>query len=411
MSCFNAVTLWRSYASSFMCFFFFQAEDGIRDVAVTGVQTCALPISSAKRRTCRPGSSPSTNGSPRPTGAWSRRSRPRSTGRPRSSAWRKTSSDGSRRPTRSSRASDGRAWGRGGTGRREGLKSLCPRGRAGSSPAAPTTSLPSRRVILNTVISSPGAIAFQIGPVVLRWYGILMATAIVAGLWLGHRQARREHLPADDIISCGQWAILAGLVGARLYEGLFNWDYYGRYPWKIIAVWEGGLAIHGGPILGPLVGAGLAHRWRLPVLRRLDVAAPPTALGQAIGRWGNFFNQQAFGRPTDLPWKLYISPPHRPPGFAQFEFFHPTFLYESLWDLLVFLVLILLLRSRLRDHPGALFFCYVGLYSVGRFAIEAIRLDSFWLGPFRVPQLASVVGVAIAVAGLAWLHRRRTAVV
>src|SRR6184192_602156 len=361
------------------------------------------------RRTCRPGSSPSTNGSPRPTGAWSRRSRPRSTGRPRSSAWRKTSSDGSRRPTRSTRASNGRAWGRGGTGRREGLKSLCPRGRAGSSPAAPTTSLPSRRVILNTVISSPGAIAFQLGPVVIRWYGILMATAIVAGLWLGHRQAKREGLPADDIISCGQWAILAGLVGARLYEVAFNWDYYGRYPWKIVAVWEGGLAIHGGLILGPLVGAWLAYRWRLPVLRGLDVAAPSIALGQAIGRWGNFFNEEAYGSPTDLPWKLYISPPHRQLGYGQYEYFHPTFLYESIWNLVVFGLLVAWLRPRLAGRPGALFFSYVGLYSIGRFAIEALRLDSFWLGPVRVPQLASVIGVLVAVAGMAWTSRRATA--
>ena len=259
-------------------------------------------------------------------------------------------------------------------------------------------------------MTSPGAIAFQLGPFVIRWYGILMATAIVVGLWLGHRQARREGLPAEDFISAAQWSILAGLVGARIYEVIFNWDYYGQYPSKIIAVWEGGLAIHGGLIAGVLAGLVLAHWWRLPILRCLDAAAPSVALGQAIGRWGNFFNEEAFGRPTDLPWKLYISPPHRPPGFAQFDFFHPTFLYESLWDLLVFLVLIRVLRSRLTARPGALFFCYVGLYSIGRFAIEAIRLDSFWLGPFRVPQLASLVGVAVAVAGLAWLHRRHTAV-
>ena len=103
------------------------------------------------------------------------------------------------------------------------------------------------------MFASPGAIAFQIGPLVVRWYGILMATAIVLGLWLGHRQARKERLPADDIISAGQWAILAGLVGARLYEVAFNWDYYGQYPSKILAVWEGGLAMHGGLIVGPLV--------------------------------------------------------------------------------------------------------------------------------------------------------------
>ena len=258
-------------------------------------------------------------------------------------------------------------------------------------------------------MSSPGAIAFQIGPLVIRWYGILMATSIIVALWLAHRQAKREGLPADDIITAGQWAILAGLLGARLYEVAFNWDYYGQYPRKIFAVWEGGLAIHGGLILGPLVGAALAWKWGLPILRGLDVTAPSFAIGQAIGRWGNFFNEEAFGRPTELPWKLYISPPHRPPGYAQFDHFHPTFLYESVWDLAMFAALIVWLRPRLREQPGALFFAYLGLYSIGRFAIEAIRLDSFWLGPFRVAQLASLLGVLVAIAGLVWTRRRAAA--
>jgi phosphatidylglycerol:prolipoprotein diacylglycerol transferase len=253
--------------------------------------------------------------------------------------------------------------------------------------------------------ASPGSIAFYLGPFPIRWYGILMATAIVVGLWLAHRQARREGLPADDIISAAQWAVLAGLVGARLYEVAFNWDYYGQYPWKIPAVWEGGLAIHGSLIVGPLVGAWLAHRWRLPVLRSLDVAGPSIALGQAIGRWGNYFNEEAFGRPTDLPWRLYISKPHRPSGYVDFEYFHPTFLYESLWDLAVFGALIWM-RPRLHERPGTLFFAYIGLYSIGRFAIEGLRLDSFWLGGLRVAQLASMAGVAIALIGLVWTHRR-----
>jgi phosphatidylglycerol:prolipoprotein diacylglycerol transferase len=255
------------------------------------------------------------------------------------------------------------------------------------------------------VFSSPGAIAFQIGPLVIRWYGILMATSIVVGLVLGHRQARREGLPADDFISVGQWAILAGLVGARVYEVVFNWDYYGQYPWKIVAVWEGGLAIHGGLIAGFLVGVALAIRWRVPVRHGLDIAAPSVVLGQAIGRWGNFFNEEAFGRPTDLPWKLYISPPHRPPEHATASYFHPAFLYESAWDLAVFLLLVGWLRPRCRERPGALFFSYIGLYSLGRFAIEGIRLDSFWVAGFRVAQLASVAGMLVAVAGLLWTAR------
>jgi phosphatidylglycerol:prolipoprotein diacylglycerol transferase len=254
---------------------------------------------------------------------------------------------------------------------------------------------------------SPGAVAIHLGPLSIRWYGILMACAIGLGFWLAHREARAEKLPADDLLRVAQWAVIAGLVGARLYEVIFNWGYYGSHPSKIIAVWEGGLAIHGGLIAGPLVGIYLARRWHVPILRGLDVAAPSIVIGQAIGRWGNFFNEEAFGRPTDVPWKLYISPPHRPPAFAGDDFFHPTFLYESLWDLGVFLVLVLALRPLLRDRPGALFFCYVGLYSVGRFAIESLRLDSFWLDGFRVPQLASIAGLVVAAAGLAVVLRRR----
>jgi phosphatidylglycerol---prolipoprotein diacylglyceryl transferase len=254
------------------------------------------------------------------------------------------------------------------------------------------------------VFASPGAIAFEIGPLQIRWYGILMATAILVGFWLANRRAVQEGLPADQILRAAQWAVVAGLVGARLYEVAFNWDYYGRFPEKIVAVWEGGLAMHGGLIAGPLVGAWLARRWRVPVRRALDVIAPSMVLGQAIGRWGNFFNEEAFGAPTDLPWKLYISPPHRPPEFRSVDFFHPTFLYESLWNLLVFAILVLGVRRWLGRRPGAVFFAYIGLYSLGRFFIEALRMDSFWVGPFRVAQVAGVAGVLVAAAGLWWVR-------
>ncbi len=257
------------------------------------------------------------------------------------------------------------------------------------------------------MFASPGAIALEIGPITIRWYGILMATAILVGFWLAHRRALEEGLPADELVRVAQWSVVAGLCGARLYEVAFNWDYYGRFPWKIIAVWEGGLAMHGGLIAGPLVGLLLARRWGVPIRRGLDVVAPSMVLGQAIGRWGNFFNEEAFGRPTDLPWKLYISPLHRPPEFRDAQFFHPTFLYESLWDALVFALLVWWVRPRVGRHPGAVFFSYVGLYSVGRFFIEALRLDSFWVAGFRVAQLASIVGVIVAVVGLAWVRRSR----
>jgi phosphatidylglycerol---prolipoprotein diacylglyceryl transferase len=137
-----------------------------------------------------------------------------------------------------------------------------------------------------------------------------------------------------------------------------------------------------------VVGITLAWRWRLPILlQSLDVAAPSLVLGQAIGRWGNFFNEEAFGYPTAFPWRLYVSPGHRPPGYEAFQYFHPTFLYESLWDLGVFLALVLWLRPRMRERPGTLFFSYLGLYSVGRGLIEPLRLDSFWLGDSGSPSL------------------------
>src|SRR5207253_2917633 len=190
---------------------------------------------------------------------------------------------------------------------------------------------------------------------------------------------------ADKLLNAGQWAIIAGLVGARIYEVIFNWDYYGQHPWKIPAVWEGGLAIHGGLIAGILTGLWVARREGLPIRRSLDIVAPSIAIGQAIGRWGNFFNEEAFGTPTDLPWRLYISPQNRPLQYAGNEYFHPTFLYESLWDALGFVALIAA-RRRLADRPSAVFYLYIGLYSVGRFLIESIRVDSFWVGSFRVPS-------------------------
>lgn len=252
---------------------------------------------------------------------------------------------------------------------------------------------------------SPGAIAFHIGPLTIRWYGVLMATAILVGFWLADREAKREGVPADKLLNAGQWAIIAGLVGARIYEVIFNWDYYGQHLWKIPAVWEGGLAIHGGLIAGTLIGLWVARREGLPIRRSLDVVAPSIAIGQAIGRWGNFFNEEAFGVPTDLPWKLYISPRNRPLQYAGSDYFHPTFLYESLWDVLVF-VLLISVRRRLAGRPGVVFYLYIGLYSVGRFLIEAIRVDSFWVGSFRVPQLASLCGIALALIGLFFSRSR-----
>ena len=253
---------------------------------------------------------------------------------------------------------------------------------------------------------SPGPIALHVGPLTFRWYGMLMAGAMGIGLWLAHRDARRRGEDPDRMLKAAELALLGGLIGARLYYVLFNLDYYAAFPGKIIAVWEGGLAIHGGVIGGVLLGGGYAWWKRLPVSTCLDIAAPSLAIGQAIGRWGNFFNEEAFGTPTALPWKLFISPSNRPAEYAQAEFFHPTFLYESLWDAIVFVLLTWAFRDRLARAPGALFLTYLGLYSVGRFMTEGLRTDALMLGPLRVAQLVSVLGFATALIGVPFLLKR-----
>jgi phosphatidylglycerol:prolipoprotein diacylglycerol transferase len=260
------------------------------------------------------------------------------------------------------------------------------------------------------MFTSPGPIALQIGPLSIRWYGLLIATAVLLGTSLAHREAIRRGEDPDQLLNVIVLGVMSALVGARLYYVLFNWGYYGPRLSKIFAVWEGGLAIHGGLLGGALATAIYTVRKKLPMLTYLDIMAPPLVLGQAIGRWGNFFNQEAFGTPTNLPWKLYIEPYHRPPHLAAFEFFHPTFLYESLWNLGVFLVLYFLLRRRLQQSSGALSLCYLGLYSLGRFFVEGLRIDSLMLGPLRAAQVVSLALIAASLFGLAWLlllRRRR----
>lgn len=257
------------------------------------------------------------------------------------------------------------------------------------------------------MFASPGPIALQIGPLAIRWYGLLIATAVLLGTSLAHREAIRRGEDPDQLLNVIVLGVMSALVGARLYYVLFNWGYYGPRPSKILAVWEGGLAIHGGILGGIFATALYTLRKKLPMLIYMDIMAPCLVLGQAIGRWGNFFNQEAFGIPTNLPWKLYIEPYHRPAHLAAYEFFHPTFLYESLWNLVVFLVLYVLLRRRLAQTPGALTLCYLGLYSLGRFFVEGLRIDSLMLGPLRAAQVVSLSLMAASIVGLIGLRLLR----
>lgn len=256
--------------------------------------------------------------------------------------------------------------------------------------------------------ASPGRVLVQLGPITIRWYGALIAMAVVLGITLSRRLAQKRHLNPDLISDLAFWLVLVAIPCARLYYVLFEWDYYSQHLNEILAIWRGGIAIHGAVLGGILTAVIFARLNKVSFWQLADVVMPSVILGQAIGRWGNFFNSEAFGRPTDLPWKLYIPPVQRPAGYESFSYFHPTFLYESLWNIGIFSLLIYLffwgLRHPSRLKPGTLFFVYWIGYSVGRFWIEGLRMDSLMLGPLRIAQVVSLVGIALGGAGLLWLY-------
>jgi prolipoprotein diacylglyceryl transferase len=224
-------------------------------------------------------------------------------------------------------------------------------------------------------IPSPSDNAFNIGGLELRAYGLAIALGVIAAVWIArHRWAARGGDP-DDISRIALWAVLAGLIGARLYHVLTDLHRFEGRWLHVFAVWEGGLGIPGGLIAGVGTGAFIAHRRGLPVAQLLDVVAPALPVAQAIGRLGNWFNQELFGRPTDLPWGLEIDPAHRPAGYLDVATFHPTFLYEALWNLALAGGLVLWERHHPNSRPGRLFALYVAGYALGRAWVEALRID------------------------------------
>lgn len=262
--------------------------------------------------------------------------------------------------------------------------------------------------LLGFQFMSPGPILFEIGPISIRWYGFLIATAVLLGVTLSQYLAQRRGIDPELVGDFAIWGVLAAIPCARLYYVLFRWDVYSQNPEQIFAIWRGGIAIHGAVIGGLIAGWLFSQANKISFWKLWDIIAPSLILGQAIGRWGNFFNSEAFGRPTDLPWKLYIPPQMRPPQYAQVEYFHPTFLYESLWNLLVFGLLLWLFfraeRGRFRLKPGTLILTYFAAYSCGRLWIEGLRTDSLMLGPLRIAQVVSLAGILLGLAGLAWLY-------
>ena len=268
------------------------------------------------------------------------------------------------------------------------------------------------------IFTSPGPLVFQLGPVSLRWYGLLIAIAVLLGLSLATRLGRARGIEPSLIADLLPLLVLGAVLGARLYYVLLEWRQYGGNWLDALAIWRGGIAIHGA-LLGGSLAAVLFCRWRRqPFWPLLDVLVPAVALGQAIGRWGNFFNSEAFGLPTDLPWKLFIPLPFRPSEFLDQAYFHPTFLYESIWNLGVCILLLLLFRAASRGSiqllPGTLSCVYLLAYSSGRVWIEGLRTDPLCLlaappfceGGLRMAQLVSLLLIGLGGAGLWWLYGR-----
>ncbi len=266
--------------------------------------------------------------------------------------------------------------------------------------------------------TSPGPLVFQLGPFALRWYGLLIALAVLVGLVLSTRLAKARGIDPGLIADLLPLLVLGAVLGARLYYVALEWRQYASNWVDVLSIWRGGIAIHGA-LIGGMVTTILFCRWRRqPFWPLLDVLVPSVALGQAIGRWGNFFNSEAYGLPTQLPWKLKIPAANRTPEFLEQLYFHPTFLYESLWNLGVAALLLALFRlgnrGRIRLPAGALSCVYLMAYSSGRVWIEGLRIDPLCLfseppfceGGIRMAQLMSLVLIGLGGLGLWWLVGR-----
>ncbi|MCX7621122.1 MAG: prolipoprotein diacylglyceryl transferase [Acidimicrobiales bacterium] len=239
-----------------------------------------------------------------------------------------------------------------------------------------TATTTSAMMVLSS-IPSPGSDRLRLGPLNLRMYGLMIALGVLAAVGLGRRRWSERGGNPDDIVTIAMWAVPAGLVGARLYHVITDWKtYFPDRPIETLYVWQGGLGIPGGIIGGTLVGVIVARRMGIRLPAAFDMAAPCIPLAQAIGRWGNWFNQELFGRPTTLPWGLEVSPERAvAAGYQPGTTFHPTFLYESLWNLALVVFLLWLDKKRVL-RPGRLFAAYVGGYFLGRLWVESLRADT-----------------------------------
>lgn len=229
-------------------------------------------------------------------------------------------------------------------------------------------------------------VAFSIFGIDIMWYGILISLGVILGYMVAVKLAKLENISENTILDILVWALPLAIVGARAYYVIFEWDYYSKNLGEIIDIRGGGLAIYGGIIAAVTTCYVICKKKNLKFLKMLDIFMPAIALGQAVGRWGNFINKEAYGTPTNLPWAITID------GTKV----HPTFLYESLGDFLIFLLLVYIFKNS-KKFNGQIISLYMILYGILRFFVEGLRTDSLYIGALRVSQLVSI---AIIIAGV-----------
>ncbi|QNQ82563.1 prolipoprotein diacylglyceryl transferase [Lactobacillus sp. PV012] len=251
-------------------------------------------------------------------------------------------------------------------------------------------------------------IAFHLGNLSVKWYGILMATGVVVATLMAIQEGKRRQIMPDDFIDFLLWAVPIGFVGARIYYVIFEWGYFSQHPGEIIAIWNGGIAIYGGLLAGLAVLIVFCKKRHLPIFLMLDIIAPGVMAAQVIGRWGNFMNQEAHGGITTLAFlqKLHLPQFVIQQMYINGHYYQPTYLYESVGNLIG---LILILSLRHRKHlfkQGEIFLSYVIWYSLVRFIVEGMRTDSLYIAnTIRVSQALSLILFFGAI--LLWVYRRK----